>query len=99
LLRGPQRFVLGASGHIAGVINPPAANKRSYWASDDPALPGDPGAWLARATERAGSWWPDWSGWLAPHAGPRRPAPARPGNARYRPLEPAPGSYVKVRAT
>jgi len=99
LLRGPQRFVLGASGHIAGVINPPAANKRSYWASDDPSLPGDPGAWLAQATEHAGSWWPDWSRWLAAHAGARRKAPAQPGNTRYRPLEPAPGSYVKVRAT
>ncbi|MBO1110890.1 class I poly(R)-hydroxyalkanoic acid synthase [Bordetella petrii] len=99
LLRGPQRFVLGASGHIAGVINPPAAGKRSYWASDAAALPGDPGAWLEQAQERPGSWWPDWSGWLAGHAGARRKAPQRPGNARHRPLQPAPGSYVKVRAT
>jgi len=99
LLRGPQRFVLGASGHIAGVINPPAAGKRSYWASDAPALPGDPAAWLAQATEHAGSWWPDWSGWLEQHAGARRKASARLGNTRHRPLEPAPGSYVKVRAT
>ncbi|CAP42188.1 class I poly(R)-hydroxyalkanoic acid synthase [Bordetella petrii] len=99
LLRGPQRFVLGASGHIAGVINPPAAGKRSYWASDAAALPGDPGAWLAQAQEHPGSWWPDWAGWLAGHAGARRKAPRRAGNARYRPLEPAPGSYVKVRAT
>ena len=99
LLRGPRRFVLGASGHIAGVINPPQARKRSYWSSDDPALPGDTGAWLAQATEHPGSWWPDWSGWLAAHAGARRKARARLGNAQYRPLEAAPGSYVKVRAT
>jgi len=99
LLRGPQRFVLGASGHIAGVLTPPAAGKRSYWASDAAALPGDPGAWLAQAQEHPGSWWPDWAGWLAGHAGARRKAPRRAGNARYRPLEPAPGSYVKVRAT
>ncbi|MCD0503637.1 class I poly(R)-hydroxyalkanoic acid synthase [Bordetella petrii] len=99
LLRGPQRFVLGASGHVAGVINPPAPQKRSYWVSDAATLPGDPGTWLAGATEHAGSWWPDWSAWLATHAGKRRKASPQQGNTRYRPLEPAPGSYVKVRAT
>ena len=99
LLRGPQRFVLGASGHIAGVVNPPASGRRSYWVSDDPALPGDPQAWLQRAAEHAGSWWPDWSRWLATHAGASRRARTSLGNARYRPIEPAPGSYVKVRAT
>ena len=98
LLRGPQRFVLGASGHIAGVINPPAAGKRSYWVSDDVALPGDPEAWLLQATEHAGSWWPDWAQWLATHAGARRKARTKAGNTRYAPIEEAPGSYVKVRA-
>ena len=98
LLRGPLRFVLGASGHIAGVINPPEAGKRSYWTSDETVLPGDPGAWLAQATEYAGSWWPDWTQWLTPHAGAKRRARIKAGNARYAPIEPAPGSYVKVRA-
>jgi len=98
LLRGPQRFVLGASGHIAGVINPPAAGKRSYWVSDGEALPGDPGEWFAQATEHAGSWWPDWSQWLASHAGAKRKVRAKAGNTRYAPIEAAPGSYVKVRA-
>lgn len=98
LLRGPRRFVLGASGHIAGVINPPAAGKRSYWVREDEALPGDPQAWLAQAEEYAGSWWPDWARWLASHAGGKRGARDALGNARYAPIEPAPGRYVKVRA-
>lgn len=98
LLRGPLRFVLGASGHIAGVINPPESGKRNYWVSEDAALPGDPGVWFSQATERAGSWWPDWSQWLAAHSGAKRRAPTKAGNTRYAPIEPAPGSYVKVRA-
>ncbi|MDQ8033478.1 MAG: class I poly(R)-hydroxyalkanoic acid synthase [Bordetella sp.] len=99
LLRGPRRFVLGASGHIAGVINPPAKKKRSYWVgpeSDD--LPGDPNAWLAQAQEQPGSWWPDWADWLGSHAGPKVAARRQLGNKRHTPLEAAPGSYVKVRA-
>jgi polyhydroxyalkanoate synthase len=98
VLQGPQRFVLGASGHIAGVINPPAAGKRSYWVSDQGDLPGDPQAWFGEAKEHPGSWWPDWSQWLAGHAGAKRRARAALGNARYAPIEPAPGRYVKVRA-
>jgi polyhydroxyalkanoate synthase len=104
LLRGTQRFVLGASGHIAGVINPPAKKRRSYWTIGEPdgdgreALPGDPSAWLARAQEQAGSWWPDWTAWLSRHAGKQVKAPARAGNAQYAPIEAAPGRYVKVRA-
>ncbi|CAM4135805.1 PHA/PHB synthase family protein [Bordetella muralis] len=98
LLRGPLRFVLGASGHIAGVINPPETGKRNYWVSEDAALPGDPGVWFSQATEHAGSWWPDWSQWLAEHSGAKRRAPVKAGNTRYVPIEPAPGSYVKVRA-
>ena len=100
LLRGPQRFVLGASGHIAGVINPPAKKRRSYWAADEleSPLPGDPNAWLARASEHAGSWWPDWAQWLAGHSGKKVKARSKLGSARYRPIEPAPGRYVKVRA-
>ncbi|WP_026330149.1 MULTISPECIES: class I poly(R)-hydroxyalkanoic acid synthase [Caldimonas] len=96
LLKGKKQFVLGASGHIAGVINPPLKNKRSFWTQ--PKLPADPQAWLAGATEHPGSWWPSWAGWLADHGGRQIPAPRRPGHRRYPPIEPAPGRYVKVRA-
>ena len=103
VLRGPQRFVLGASGHIAGVVNPPAKKRRSYWVAEGAGaegrpLPGDPNAWLAQAQEKPGSWWPDWASWLAGHSGKQVRARAKSGNARYRPIEPAPGRYVKVRA-
>ncbi|MVW77783.1 class I poly(R)-hydroxyalkanoic acid synthase [Bordetella sp. 02P26C-1] len=98
VLRGPQRFVLGASGHIAGVINPPSSGKRSYWVSEQETLPADPEAWLAQTEQHAGSWWPDWAQWLAGHAGAKRKARSVLGNARYAPIEPAPGRYVKVRA-
>lgn len=98
LLKGPQRFVMGASGHIAGVINPPARHKRSYRV--DPAgtgsLPAQWAQWLARSTEHAGSWWPDWSAWLAEHGGDWVAAPRRLGNRRYPVIEPAPGRYVKA---
>jgi polyhydroxyalkanoate synthase len=96
LLSGPVRFVLGASGHIAGVINPPASNKRSHWSSD--TLPARAEDWLESATEQRGSWWPDWGRWLSQYGGGMREAPAAPGNARYRPIEPAPGRYVKEKA-
>ena len=99
LLRGPKRFVLGASGHIAGVVNPPARKKRSYWVgADDAVLPGDPNAWLADAVEHPGSWWTDWAQWLGAQGGPQVRARSKLGNARHRPIEPAPGRYVKVRA-
>lgn len=96
LLRGKSIFVLGASGHIAGVINPPDKNRRNYWTND--ATPGDPGQWIADAQSHPGSWWPHWAAWLATHAGGQKSAPRSPGNARYQPLEPAPGQYVKVTA-
>lgn len=95
LLRGKSRFVLGASGHIAGVINPVAKNKRSYWTNDDTSL--DAEGWLANAEEHKGSWWADWAAWLKPLAGELR-APRKPGSAKYKPIEPAPGRYVKERA-
>jgi polyhydroxyalkanoate synthase len=85
-------FVLGASGHIAGVINPPDPPKRSHWVNE--LLPDDADAWLARADEAPGSWWPHWWRWLAPHGGPRVAAPAVPGNGAHPPLDPAPGRYV-----
>jgi len=95
LLKGPLRFVLGRSGHIAGIINPPAKNKRSYWTNAQ--VPTDPDAWLAAAEEHPGSWWGDWTTWLAEHAGRRSKPVARLGSSDYPPLEAAPGSYVKQR--
>jgi polyhydroxyalkanoate synthase len=92
LLNGPCRFVLGGSGHIAGIINPPSANKRYYWTQE--SLPEDPEAWLASAEKHPGSWWNDWFAWLKPHAGAPRPATHQVGSAEYPPLEPAPGRYV-----
>ncbi len=96
LLGGESRFVLGASGHIAGVVNPASKNKRSYWTGGDQR--GDAETWLAGAEERKGSWWTDWSAWLAQHAGGQCKARTKPGNARHRPIEPAPGRYVKEKA-
>jgi polyhydroxyalkanoate synthase subunit PhaC len=102
LLKGKKRFVLGASGHIAGVINPPPKPgkpaKRSHWIGKGTALPADPEAWLQSATEQPGSWWPDWSAWLASHAGADKPAPKAPGTRKFKAIEPAPGRYVKVKA-
>ncbi|MCF8204555.1 MAG: class I poly(R)-hydroxyalkanoic acid synthase [Methylotenera sp.] len=98
LFKGKRRFVMGASGHIAGVINPPAKGKRSHWISKSAALPADPDAWLQGATEHPGSWWTDWSAWLASHAGVKKPAPKTPGNRKFKAIEPAPGRYVKVKA-
>ncbi|WP_306393502.1 class I poly(R)-hydroxyalkanoic acid synthase [Telluria beijingensis] len=95
-----NRFVLGASGHIAGVINPAAKNKRSYWVNDKSgkARPKNDAAWFDGAVEHKGSWWPAWAGFLAEHGGAEVPAPATPGNAQYPVLEAAPGRYVKARA-
>jgi polyhydroxyalkanoate synthase len=95
VLTGKKRFVLGASGHIAGVINPPAKKKRSHWIGDASGLPAQPDAWFDQAGEHQGSWWPDWAAWLKAHAGKQVPAPKTPGNRKYRPIEPAPGRYVK----
>jgi polyhydroxyalkanoate synthase subunit PhaC len=98
VLEGRSRFVLGASGHIAGVINPPAKGKRSHWIGSNPQLPADPKCWLEGATEQPGSWWPDWANWLQGQAGRKVPAPKSPGNRKYRAIEPAPGRYVKQKA-
>ena len=75
MLPGKKRFVMGASGHIAGVINPPAKKKRSHWIRDDGKLPKTQDEWLAGANEHPGSWWTDWSAWLKTHAGKQIPAP------------------------
>ncbi len=95
-LPGRKRFVMGASGHIAGVINPPANKKRSYWTNEK--LPESFDEWLKGAQEHPGSWWPDWAGWLKGHAGKQVAAPKNYGKGKYRPVEPAPGRYVKARA-
>jgi polyhydroxyalkanoate synthase len=94
LVSGPVRFVLGASGHVAGVINPPSARKYGYWTRE--SLPADAGEWLAGAKFHEGSWWSDWEKWLAGHGGGE--VPAREPGGRLAPIEDAPGSYVKVRA-
>jgi polyhydroxyalkanoate synthase len=98
VLKGKRRFVLGASGHIAGVINPPLKNKRSHWIGATAALPESADEWLDRAVEHPGSWWTDWSRWLAPFGGKQVAAPKKPGSAKYRAIEPAPGRYVKEKA-
>ncbi len=96
VMSGKKRFVLGASGHIAGVINPPAKGKRCYWTNDK--LPADAETWFKGATEHPGSWWPEWSGWLKPMGGKLVPAPKAPGGHGFKAIEPAPGRYVKAKA-
>ncbi|MDP9917113.1 polyhydroxyalkanoate synthase [Variovorax boronicumulans] len=99
LLTGKKRFVMGASGHIAGVINPPAKNKRSHWLREDGKFPKTQPEWLAGAQEQPGSWWTDWAQWLKGHAGKQIPAPKGYGNGKaYKAIEPAPGRYVKAKA-
>ncbi|WP_178114803.1 class I poly(R)-hydroxyalkanoic acid synthase [Pseudomonas saliphila] len=93
LLAGEKRFVLGASGHIAGIINPPARKKREYWTNTE--LPEDHHAWLDTAQSHPGSWWTDWFEWLAEHGGTRSAARKTLGSENYPPIEPAPGRYVK----
>lgn len=96
LLGGDTTFVLGASGHIAGAINPASKNKRSYWIND--AVPADPEEWLEQSAEQPGSWWLHWSNWLATHRGKEIAARSKLGNTQHVPIEPAPGRYVKARA-
>jgi polyhydroxyalkanoate synthase subunit PhaC len=96
---GKKRFVMGASGHIAGVINPPAANKRCFWTGSETTFPSDANQWIGKAKEHAGSWWTDWSTWLKSHAGKQIPAPKTYGKAPYKAIENAPGRYVKQRAS
>jgi polyhydroxyalkanoate synthase len=102
LLGGKNRFVLGASGHIAGVINPASKNRRSHWIND--AAEGgsrkagatDAEGWFATAKEQPGTWWNDWAQWLAAHGGTKIKAKKQLGNKTYHAIEPAPGRYVKV---
>jgi polyhydroxyalkanoate synthase len=90
-LAGPVRFVLGGSGHIAGIVNPPAANKYHYWANE--ALPESPDAWFSGAKQIPGSWWPDWQGWIDRLNGGEKVPARTPENV----LEDAPGSYAMMR--
>ncbi|MBM3570240.1 MAG: class I poly(R)-hydroxyalkanoic acid synthase [Alphaproteobacteria bacterium] len=95
IYRGETRFLLAGSGHIAGVVNPPAAKKYGYWTNaENPAEAQD---WLASATAHAGSWWPEWNDWIAKRSDSLVPA-RKPGGGKLKPIEDAPGRYVKVRA-
>ena len=99
VLPGKKRFVMGASGHIAGVINPPASKKRSHWLREDGKFPADVNDWIAGAKEVPGSWWTDWSDWLKTHAGKQIAAPKTYGKgAKFKAIEAAPGRYVKAKA-
>jgi polyhydroxyalkanoate synthase len=91
-----KTFVLGASGHIAGVINPANKNKRSHWVNSK--LPATSEAWFRTATETPGSWWPVWSGWLGRQAGKQVAAPKAYGNRTHKVIEAAPGRYVLQKA-
>ena len=93
---GPVKFVLGGSGHIAGIVNPPSANKYGYWTND--ALPASADEFLAGATQNPGSWWSDWQQWLGALPGGDKKVPARvPGAGNLKVLDDAPGSFVKFR--
>jgi polyhydroxyalkanoate synthase len=82
------------SGHVAGVINPPAKNKRSHWKNEGAV---DAQTWFDSAEEHPGSWWPDWDAWLKRHGSGTIPAP-KIGGGKYKPIEPAPGRYVKEKS-
>lgn len=96
LLAGETTFVLGASGHIAGVINPAAKNKRNHWV--DGAAGPEPEHWLATASSLPGSWWPRWSAWLERQVEKKVPARTGLGNRKFKRIEPAPGRYVMTKA-
>ncbi len=97
VLPGPKRFVMGASGHIAGVINPLKKNKRNYWTNDN--LPASYEEWVGGAEQHPGSWWADWRDWMAMQGGEQMAAPKRQGSTQYKVIEPAPGRYVKAKAS
>jgi polyhydroxyalkanoate synthase len=97
LYKGPMKFVLAASGHIAGVVNPPAAKKYNHWINTAKSLPASPDDWLAGAESQPGSWWPEWQKWVSAFSDGLVPA-RKPGDHKVKPLDDAPGSYVKVRS-
>ena len=93
LMSGPVKFVLGGSGHIAGIINPPLKNKYGYWSNDK--IEDQAEKWLDDANYTEGSWWPNWQSWVKTKAGKK--ITAREPGQNLKPLEDAPGSYVKHR--
>ncbi|WP_018609081.1 class I poly(R)-hydroxyalkanoic acid synthase [Uliginosibacterium gangwonense] len=96
LMGGESTFVLGASGHVAGIVNHPVKNKRSYWTNVMSATTSE--EWMESAVEHKGSWWPNWMDWLKSRSGELVAAPTKPGNRQYKVIEAAPGRYVKERA-
>ena len=96
LYKGPVKFVLAASGHIAGVVNPPGRSKYGHW--ENPKNPPTPDEWLATAKQYPDSWWPAWNKWIGKYAGGEVPA-RKPGDGKLKPIEKAPGSYVLVKAS
>ena len=96
LLSGPVRFVLGGSGHIAGIVNPPAANKYGYWVNPATKLPETAEAWFEGAQQNPGSWWTDWQAWVTGHDA-TQVEPRDPAKGKLKALEDAPGSFVKAR--
>lgn len=96
IYHGPVQFVLAASGHIAGVVNPPTKGKYGYWSGG--TLSNSPQTWLASAQKNDGSWWPDWASWVKRHAGKKDCAPRQPGDGKLEAMHAAPGTYVHVRA-
>jgi polyhydroxyalkanoate synthase len=97
LLAGRIEFVLGGSGHVAGIVNPPSAKRREHWVNSTLASSAD--EWLAQARQVSGSWWPHWAQWLRRRSGVLIDAPGALGDAQHPPLEFAPGSYVLKRAS
>jgi polyhydroxyalkanoate synthase len=95
LLGGRTEFVLGASGHVAGIVNPASKNRRNFWVN--PALASEADGWMAGAVRQQGSWWTHWADWLGRRSGSKVKAPAGTGSGQFPPLEPAPGHYVKQR--
>jgi polyhydroxyalkanoate synthase len=93
---GPVRFVLGGSGHIAGIVNPPAANKYGYWVNPAPKLAATADDWFTGSQQHAGSWWTDWQSWVTAHDS-EQVDPRDPAKGKLKVLDDAPGSFVKIR--
>ncbi|HEY7610936.1 MAG TPA: class I poly(R)-hydroxyalkanoic acid synthase [Alphaproteobacteria bacterium] len=98
LYKGPVKFILSGSGHIAGVVNPAGSDKYGFWTSDAAKNPKKPEDWLKNAKQHPGSWWPEWKKWIAQFEGEQVPA-RKPGDGKLKVLEEAPGAYVKVKAS
>jgi polyhydroxyalkanoate synthase len=97
LFSGPTRFVLGGSGHIAGIINPPVANKYFYWINPAAKLADSADEWFGGAKQSPGSWWTDWQQWITQENGGERVAARDPTGGKLPALEDAPGTYAKFR--